>query len=319
MDQLRAISYFIKVAELGSFAEASKALGVPASSVSRRLQDLEAALGVTLLSRTTRVVKLTELGQIYLDRVRPTINDLRHANELVRNQLSAPKGTLRISAITGYGEYLLVPALRRLRKRYPELVVDLELTDQLIDLANDDVDIAVRVTAYPPERAIARRLNSNRSVLVASPEYLIQHGTPKTLDDLQLHQTLLYRGPDRIVFWQARTADGWTEIKTQPAFVCNIGKELRAEAAAGRGLALLPRWGVQPQIDTGDLQVVSLSDGKLHLSRNEGTSTYLLYQQPKYRLTKIKVAVDFLVEALSDPAELHAKPDDEPAPPHLKF
>ncbi|MDA9176089.1 LysR substrate-binding domain-containing protein [Alphaproteobacteria bacterium] len=304
MDQLRAISYFIKVAELGSFAEASKALGVPASSVSRRLQDLEAALGVTLLSRTTRVVKLTELGQIYLDRVRPTINDLRHANELVRNQLSAPKGSLRISAITGYGEYMVVPALRRLRQLYPDLIVDLELTDQLIDLANDDVDIAIRVTAAPPERAIARQLNGNRSVLVASPDYLSQHGIPETLDDLQHHQTLLYRGPDRIVYWQAKTAGGWTEIKTQPAFVCNIGKELRAEAAAGHGLALLPSWGVQPQIDAGHLQAVTLNDGKLHLSRNEQTGTYLLYQQPKYRLTKIKVAVDFLVETLTDPAEL---------------
>ena len=178
MDQLRAIHYFIKVAELGSFIEASRVLGVPASSVSRRLQDLEAELGVTLLSRTTRTVRLTELGQLYLDRVRPTVDELRYTNELVKNHLASPSGTLRISAITGYGEYRLVPALRRLRRQFPDLVVDLDLTDQLMDLTSDDIDIAIRVTASPPERAIARRLNSNNYVLVAAPAYLEARACP---------------------------------------------------------------------------------------------------------------------------------------------
>ena len=190
MDQLRAINYFIKVAELGSFVEASRVLGVPASSVSRRLQDLEAELGVTLLSRTTRAVRLTELGQLYLDRVRPTVDNLRYTHELVKNHHASPTGILRMSAITGYGEYRLVPALRRLRQRFPELVVDLELTDQLIDLTNDEIDIAIRATAHPPERAIARRLNSNNYLLVAAPAYLEECGAPRSLDDLQHHRTL---------------------------------------------------------------------------------------------------------------------------------
>ena len=304
MDQLRAITYFIKVAELGSFAEASKVLGVPASSVSRRLQDLEAELGVTLLSRTTRVVRLTELGQLYLDRVRPTLEDLRYANELVKNHLASPTGILRISAITGYGEYRLVPALRRLRERYPELVVDLDLTDQLTDLTSNEIDIAIRSTANPPDRAIARRLNSNNYVLVAAPDYLAKNGCPDSLDDLQDHRTLLYRGPDRIVYWQAKTANGWIEIKTNPTFICNIAKELVAEAEAGRGLAVVPGWGIREQVADGRLQPIVLGDGKLALSRNEEAGTFLLYQQPKYRLTKIKVAVDFLIDELTEPDDL---------------
>ena len=303
MDQLRAINYFIKVAELGSFVEASRVLGVPASSVSRRLQDLEAELGVTLLSRTTRAVRLTELGQLYLDRVRPTVDNLRYTHELVKNHHASPTGILRMSAITGYGEYRLVPALRRLRQRFPELVVDLELTDQLIDLTNDEIDIAIRATAHPPERAIARRLNSNNYLLVAAPAYLEECGAPRNLDDLQHHRTLLYRGPDRIVYWQAKTARGWVEIKTKPTFICNIGKELVAEASAGSGLAVVPGWGVREQVADGRLVPLSLEDGKLALSRNEETGTFLIYQQPKYRLTKIKVAVDFLVEALTEAGE----------------
>ena len=303
MDQLRAINYFIKVAELGSFVEASRVLGVPASSVSRRLQDLEAELGVTLLSRTTRAVRLTELGQLYLDRVRPTVDNLRYTHELVKNHHASPTGILRMSAITGYGEYRLVPALRRLRQRFPELVVDLELTDQLIDLTNDEIDIAIRATAHPPERAIARRLNSNNYLLVAAPAYLEECGAPRNLDDLRHHRTLLYRGPDRIVYWQAKTARGWVEIKTKPSFICNIGKELVAEAMAGSGLAVVPGWGVREQVADGRLVPLGLEDGKLALSRNEETGTFLIYQQPKYRLTKIKVAVDFLVEALTEAGE----------------
>lgn len=303
MDQLRAINYFIKVAELGSFVEASRVLGVPASSVSRRLQDLEAELGVTLLSRTTRAVRLTELGQLYLDRVLPTVDNLRYTHELVKNHHASPTGILRMSAITGYGEYRLVPALRRLRQRFPELVVDLELTDQLIDLTNDEIDIAIRATAHPPERAIARRLNSNNYLLVAAPAYLEECGAPRNLDDLKHHRTLLYRGPDRIVYWQAKTARGWVEIKTKPSFICNIGKELVAESMAGSGLAVVPGWGVREQVADGRLVPLGLEDGKLALSRNEETGTFLIYQQPKYRLTKIKVAVDFLVEALTEAGE----------------
>ena len=300
MDQLRAISCFIKVAELGSFAEAARALGVPASSVSRRLQDLEEELGVILLSRTTRVVRLTELGQLYLDRVRPTLDDLRYANELVKHHLDSPTGTLRISALAGYGEYRLVPALRRMRQRYPGLVVDLDLTDQVTDLTSDEIDIAIRATASPPQRAIARRLNSNQYVLVAAPAYLSKHGYPRCLDDLQNHRTLLYRGPDRIVYWQAKTAGGWAEIKTNPTFICNIGKELVAEAEAGNGLAVVPGWAIKEQVASGLLQILILEDSKLALSRNEETGTYLLYLQPKYRLMKTKVAVDFLVQELTE-------------------
>ena len=299
MDRLRAIEYFIKVAELGSFTSAAKSIGVPASSISRRIQDLEAELGTTLLNRTTRSVSLTELGAIYLEQARPALKALNHAGELINDQPSAPSGFLRITAMPGYGGLHLMPAIHKLRAQYPDLIIDVELTDQVYNLANHEVDIAVRGTSDLPERAIARKLASSDMMLVASPAYLKTHGVPKTLADLNAHRTLLYRGPQRIIQWQAKTSDGWLELQTHPAFICNIGRALVDEALAGTGLGLFFDWGIQEELKRGDLVPLTLSDADLSITRNPDSGIYLLYNQPKYRLNKIKTTVDFLVRELT--------------------
>ena len=118
------------------------------------------------------------------------------------------------------------------------------------------------------------------------------------MEDFHDHRTLFR--PDRIIYWQAKTARGWSEINTNPAFICNLGKELVAEAEAGNGLALVPGWAVKEQVAEKRLIPIQLEDATLALSRNERTGTYLIYQQPKYRLMKIKVAVDFLVKDLTE-------------------
>lgn len=299
MDRLRSIESFIKVADLGSFSAAAKAIGAPASSISRRIQDLEAELGATLLHRTTRVVRLTELGSLFLEQVRPAIMALDYAEALVTDQPSSPSGLLRMTASPSYGEFRLLPAVRKLRTRYPELVVDVELTDHLSDLSRDEVDIAVRMTAMPPERAIARKLTGNSFCLVASRSYLDAFGRPERLVDLADHRVLLYRGPGRVVFWQAKTSDGWVEVRSSPAFICNVGKELVAEACDGKGLALFPRWGIQDHLTTGTLEAITLEDANLALSRDDESGVYLLYHQPRYRLNKIRAAVDFLTAELT--------------------
>ena len=302
MDRLRAIEYFIKVAELGSFTAAAKAIGVPASSISRRIQDLEAELGTSLLSRTTRSVSLTELGSVYLEQTRPALEALDHAGDLVMDRPSAPSGLLRITANPGYGRLLLMPAVHKLRATYPDLVIDIELTDQVYNLANHEVDIAIRATADLPDRAIARKLAGADMRRVASPTYLNRHGRPRTLEDLKAHPALLYRGPDRLIPWQAKTDDGWQELLPHPAFVCNVGRELVEEALAGTSIGLIFEWGVRKELDEGDLIVLDLEDAELSLTRSSQSGVFLLYNQPKYRLNKIKTSVDFLVRELSEMA-----------------
>ena len=307
MDRLRAIEYFIKVAETGSFTKAARVLGVPASSISRRLQDLEAELGTSLLHRTTRRVRLTELGAVYLEQIRPALKALDYAGALITDQPGTPRGSLRITANPGYGRLLLMPAIHKLRATYPNLIIDVELTDQVYNLANHEVDIAIRATADLPERAIARKLAGADMKLVASPAYLERHGTPRVLSDLQTHHMLMYRGPDRIIAWHAKTQSGWHEIPTQPAFICNVGRELADIALAGAGLGLFFGWGVEPELARGDLVAVTLEDAELSISRDPSAGIFLLYNQPKYRLNKIKAAVDFLVSELTDRGQSEPK------------
>ncbi|MEP3296805.1 MAG: LysR family transcriptional regulator [Pseudoruegeria sp.] len=298
MDQLRAIQYFLKVAEMGSFTEAAHAFNVPASSVSRRVQDLEADLGVVLLHRTTRSVTLTELGTLFLENVSPALQQLEHAREIVRAQPKTVSGVIRISAMPAYGQYKLLPAIKELRRQYPDLVVDLDMTDQIASLAKNETDIAIRATSQPPERSVAKVLTSNEFRLVASPDYLDRHGVPNLVDEIRGHKTILYRASDRPAYWQARIGQNWVEIQGEMTFVSNVARELRLEALDGRGLALLPIWGIEEELRSGTLIDVTPKNAAMALTRDEGSTIYLLYNRPKYRLNKIKITVDFLVEHL---------------------
>jgi DNA-binding transcriptional LysR family regulator len=297
MDKLRALHYLLKVADTLSFSRTATAFGVPASSISRRIADLEAELGVELLHRTTRTVRLTEAGALYLEQVRKGIAQLNDADDLVGRRGSAPSGTLRISAMPSYGKLLLMPALEDFGERYPDIVLDVHLSDALVDLGRDQIDIAIRGGHLPQERVVARKLDPNRMVLAASPQYLRAMGTPRTLDDLPNHRALMYRGPQAVFKWLGRDEEGWREIPTTPAFISNDGRSLIAMACRHRGLVLLSEWGLKDYLGRGELVEVRL-DHPVSVSRVEELGIYLLYLQTRYRVPKVRVAVDFLVKRL---------------------
>jgi DNA-binding transcriptional LysR family regulator len=297
MDKLRALHYLLKVADTLSFSRTAKAFGVPASSISRRIADLEAELGVELLHRTTRTVRLTEVGALYLEQVRRGVAQLNDADDLVGRRGSTPSGTLRISAMPSYGRLLLMPALQDFGERYPDIVLDVHLSDALVDLGRDQIDIAIRGGHLPQERVVARKLDPNRLVLAASPQYLRTMGTPRTLDDLQGHRALMYRGPHAVLKWLGRDEEGWREIPATPAFISNDGTSLVAMACRHRGLVLLSEWGLKDYLDRGELTEVTL-DQPVSLSRVGEMGIYLLYLQTRYRVPKVRVAVEFLVKRL---------------------
>lgn len=298
MDQLRALRYFVKLADTLNFSETADHFRVPSSSVSRRIKDLEDGLGAALFVRTTRSVQLTDLGRLYLGEVTGALQSIDLADEIVGTQSQTPTGILRITAMPGYAERFVLPALAQLRELYPEIELDVNVTDQVINLSGNDVDIAIRAASTLPDQVVARRLRDHEFVLVASPNYIARYGAPKTTMELKDHVVSMYRAPHGILDWLVHRDGAWKAIDLKPKYVTNHGQSLLDSVLCGYGIAFLPSWAVTSDVQAERLQLLDLEDGPLSIDGNTKTGMYLLYHPPKFRLKKIKVAVDFLISEL---------------------
>lgn len=297
MDQLRALRYFCKVAETGSFTRAAEAFSVPPSSLSRRVADLEENLGATLLKRSTRTVQLTEIGQQYFQQVRDILNQLEQCDEAVRSYQAKPMGQLRISAMPGFGERLLMPLLGEFQQLYPDIILDLSLSDAVTKLGRDEVDIAIRGGYAPNERVQAIRLMDNEFIPVASPGYLDEMGMPANALELTRHRGLFYRTPNGPSPWLCEIDGEWHDVSGIPVAVSNHGKWLANLAVEGRGIMMAPRWSLAEHLDSGQLQELFFTT-RLRVTQNAELAIYLLYQKQQYAVPKVKAAVDFLVARL---------------------
>jgi DNA-binding transcriptional LysR family regulator len=297
MDQLRALRYFSKVAETGSFTRAAEAFSVPPSSLSRRVAALEESLGATLLKRSTRAVQLTEIGQLYFQQVKDIIYQLEQSDEAVRSYQAKPMGQLRISAMTGFGERLVLPLLEDFKQLYPDITLDLSLSDAVSNLGRDEVDIAIRGGYAPNERVQAVRLMDNEFIPVASQSYLKEMGMPESALELKQHRGLFYRTPVGPSPWLCEINGEWHDVAGIPVAVSNHGKWLAELAINGRGIMMAPRWSMAEYLESGQLQELFF-DTTLRVSQNAKMSIYLLYQKQQYAVPKVKAAVDFLVARL---------------------
>lgn len=299
MDKLKAITYFLAVAEHGSFVAAARALGVPGSSISRRVNDLESVLGAELLIRTTRSVRLTQLGEVYRASTQPLVKAMTDADNYINEQSQQASGHLRITVIPGYSSQHFMPILNNFCVQYPKITVELEVTDRVLSLDTGEVDIAIRITANPPQNAVAKILSTNRSFLVASPVYLERHGSPSTLEEMQKHPTLKYKIESGILQWNYRAeATKWCICDTTTSFISNNGRAILDALYAHRGLALLPEWVVQDAIEQGHLHHIMLPDIELALQGSQDSAIYLLYHRPKYALKRLRLAIDYFREHL---------------------
>jgi DNA-binding transcriptional LysR family regulator len=299
MDQLRALRYFSKLAETLSFSETADYFRVPSSSVSRRIKDLEETLGVELFLRTTRSVSLTDLGVLYLTEIKTALQTIDIADEMCKAQSISPSGTVRITAMPGYAELYVLPAIDQMRTIYPDLEFDLNITDQTLSLSSNDADIAIRATSDLPDQVVARRLSKHNFILVASPDFINQNGRPQTSDDLCKFPVFMYRTPHGVLNWQAKKNQTWKDIELTPKYVSNNGQSLLESVVGGQGIALLPSWGVEKEISTGQLEKIELEDGRLSTNGDVKMSMYLLYHPPKFQLKKIRLTIDFLYKELN--------------------
>ncbi|MFI8620121.1 LysR family transcriptional regulator [Marinomonas sp. NPDC078689] len=297
MDQLRAIRYFSKVVETGSFTKAAKMFNVPPSSLSRRVADLEKSLGATLLKRSTRIVKLTEVGQIYYNDVQQILNQLEQSHETVRSYQTTPMGRLRISSMVGFGDKILLPLLDEFSALYPEIVLDVSLSDELSTLGRDDVDIAIRGGYAPNERVLAIKLMDNGFIPVASPGYLDKYGMPANAMELKHHSGLYFKTPTGPTPWLCKVDEQWHDVSGPAVAISNNGSWLAKKACKGEGILMSTRWALDGYLESGALQELKF-EHELAITQNANMAVYLLYQKQRYLVPKVKAAVDFLVERM---------------------
>jgi len=299
VDQLKALKYFVKVVETGSFTKAAKMLSVPSSSLSRRVADLEQSLGATLLTRSTRSVNLTEIGQTYYQQVREILASLAYSDELVRSYQSTPMGVLHISSMVGFGERMLLPLLDEFSALYPEIMLNVSLSDEVTMLVRDQVDIAIRGGYAPDERVIAIKLMENNFIPVAASSYLQEYGTPVTALELNKHKGLYFKTPTGATPWLCQIKGQWQDVSAEAVLVSNNGRWLVDKAIAGMGILMMPRWALNPYLVSGELHELHLKP-PISITQNANLGVFLLYQKQRYQVPKVKAAVDFLIAKVKD-------------------
>lgn len=290
MDKLEGLRAFIKVVELGSFSEAGRTLRLSRSAVSKYIGDLENDLGVQLLNRTTRHVSPTENGQAYFERVLGVLSDLDSADQAVTDLQATPRGLLRVNAPMSFGTLQLGPAIADFMAQYPELRIQLTLSDQHVDPVQDGLDITLRIADLEASSLIARKIMPIDRVICASPDYLQAHGEPVHPTDLRNHACLTYGYLSTGNQWKLSGKDGDHWIQPPWTLCVNNAEVLRDAAIKGRGIALLPTFIAGQALDRGALQIC-LSDYSappLILSA--------IYPPTRHLALKVRLFIDFLVE-----------------------
>ncbi|NLR98453.1 LysR family transcriptional regulator [Rhizobium sp. P38BS-XIX] len=287
---------FVQVATLKSFSAAGRKLRLSPSAVSKLITRLEERLSTRLLVRTTRSLQLTPEGEIYLDKARTILADIQEAERIVASGgATIPRGLLRVSASVAFGVRCLVPIIPDFLKRYPEIELDISLTDSVIDIVGERADVAIRAGALRDSSLKARKLMDSRRVIVASPSYLSQHGLPATPDALDDHNCLTFNFRPTAEGWPFRDPQSGTHfVKTvQGNLQANNGPTVRSLCIAGMGLARIGQFHVQPDIDAGRLVTV-LED----FNPEDIEHVHAVYAGHEHLAARIRAFIDFLVNRI---------------------
>ncbi|MCG8428059.1 MAG: LysR family transcriptional regulator [Chromatiales bacterium] len=290
MIDLNDMLIFAKVVDAGSFIGASRNTGIPKSTISRRISNLETQLGTRLLQRTTRKLKLTELGAMFHERCKRVIAEAEEAERTVTLGQQDPQGLLRISAPVEEGVDVLGYLIADYMKQYPKIRVELDLSNRLVDLVEEGYDLAIRAGSLEDSSLIARRLYTGEHLVCASPIYLETMGEPTTPEELLLHPTLLYNTNDRrfLFTFKHGVSGDKQQINFTPQFTANNHLTLRDAAMGSLGIAIMPNNICRQQLANGSLKPI-LRDWKLCTD-----GIYIVYPSPRHLTPKVKSFVDFL-------------------------
>lgn len=289
MANWEGVSEFVAVAETNSFTGAARKMNTSVAQISRRVSALEDRLAVKLLHRTTRKVSLSEAGQLYYQQCKHLVEGLELAELAVTQMQAEPKGLLKVTAPVTYGEMNLAPLLHQFIEKYPQVNLDLILTNQKLDLIEQGVDVAVRLGRLQDSSLIAKRLSSRQLYVCASPAYLDRFGEPHTLSELSHHQCLVGTAD----YWHFKEKMREKSLRVSGRIKCNSGFALVDAAKRGLGLVQLPDYYVQEALDNGELVEV-LTD-----YRDDREGIWALYPQNRNPSPKVRLLIDFLAEKLA--------------------
>lgn len=286
---------FVRVVEHGSFVSAARALHLPKTTVSRKVQDLETRLGAQLLHRTTRKLGLTEAGNVYFEHCQRIARDLDEAESAVGQLQGGPRGWLRFTAPYSIGIDKIAPLLGEFHQRHPEVRVEMVLSNEPLDLIDKEIDVALRVGSLPDSSLVARRLAIFRTQVYASPLYLERHGEPLRPDDLQHHRTLAMQKARRNGghVWTLNDGTSDSDFAVNPVLVANDPGALKGALLCGEGLMLAADVMVKPYAEQGFVRRVLAGWTGPTYEMNA------VFPRGQVRSPKVRAFVDFLVDRIN--------------------
>jgi DNA-binding transcriptional LysR family regulator len=290
MDRIDAMQAFVTVADLKGFAPAARKLGLSPSGVTRLIAALEDRLGARLLQRTTRQVTLTDAGARYLERARRILSDVEEAESAAEGERTRPGGRLVVSAPNGFGRLHVSPVMSAYLKRYPEVSADLRLSDRMINLVEEGVDLAVRIGHLPDSTLVARHVGEMRRIVVASTEYLKRRGEPKTPEAIADHDTIHFGAMTAEPEWRF-VADGREiRISSTPRFASNSADAAIQYAEAGGGLTRVLAYQAADSLKAGRLKIV------LAPFAPPALPIHIVYPTSRLLSAKVRTFIDLVTE-----------------------
>ena len=290
MDRLTSMSVFVKVADLGSFAAAANELRLSPTMIGKHVRYLEERLGSLLINRSTRRQSLTELGRNYLDHCRHLLEEAEAGDALAEETLRAPRGKLRVATSVAFGSYSLASAVVRFMKKYPDVTLELMLSDRMVDLLEEGIDATIRVGALTDSTMMSRSLSPYTGVVCAAPRYLAERGTPTHPKDLVNHECLRYPGWAEGQRWTFFGPEGEIQVDVKCRLTINSAFGILYAALAGAGIVLMRDELLAEHIAAGRLQVL------LPNYKTQSRERHIVWLKNRKMTPKLRAFIDFIAE-----------------------
>ena len=290
MDRFENMTLFVRVAETGSFSIVAKEFGSTQPTVSKRIANLEKQLNVKLLRRTTRQIKLTDIGKEYYERCNVILRELEDAENAIKQLQTTPTGTIKVTTGVAFGTAHILPRLNDFFESYPGLNVTLHLTDQNIDLVQEGIDVAFRMGNLPSSELSAKQICASPIVAVASPSHLAKYGTPHQPKELSLHPCILYSGREKPREWRFQENGESFFVHVNGKFMTNDAAAYREALLANLGIGVVPLWLVGDLVQTGALHLV------LEEYSVEPMPIHAVFPPGKRTPSKVRHFIEFLTE-----------------------